>query len=75
MIDGVLRLTNITFARFSVISNPCPSGIYAITNNPLSPDAVHPTVMTSISHLNCDENSLVHFHDPDLEWINQEVYT
>lgn len=74
VIDGVLRLTNITFARFSALSNPCPYGIYAITNNPLSPDAVHPIVMTGTSRLNCDENSLVHFHDPDPDWINQEVH-
>ena len=73
MIDGVLLLSDMVFARFTANSEECLYKISAIGNNPLSPDAVHPIVMTTTTLLNYHPDSLVFFHDPDPDWINQEV--
>ena len=75
VIDGALYLTNITFARFlyNTPSTTCPYNTFAIGNNPLSPDAIHPAILTGTSLLNCDTNSLVFFYDPNPGWITQEV--
>ena len=73
VIDGVLQLTDVMFARFPANSADCHYGTFAIGNNRLSPDAVHPLVISSTTLLDCDTSSLVYFHDPDPTWINQEV--
>ena len=73
VIDGVLLLSEVVFARFTANLEECPYKTFAIGNNPKSPDAVHPAVMTTTTLLNCDTDSLVFFHDPDTQWIKQEV--
>ena len=71
MIDGVLITRRLSFARFT--NDHCNYGTYAIGNNPLSPDAVHPMQMTATSKYNVHLNSLAFFYEPDPEWIVQEV--
>ena len=61
------------FARFLDNDGTCSYDTFAIGNNPLSPDAVHPVVMTGTTRLNSETDSLVFFHDPNPEWIVQEV--
>ena len=73
VIDGVLLLSKVVFARFTANLEECPYKTFAIGNNPKSPDAVHPAVMTTTTLLNCDTDSLIFFHDPDPQWIKQEV--
>ena len=63
-IDGDAHAENVVFVSFTPLQN-CAYGVYAIGNNPLSPDAVHPL------HLSTD--NLAHYYDPDPEWIVQEV--
>ena len=70
MIDGVLKMTNNTFARFF---NNCAYNTYAIGNNPQSPDAVHPVNIISTVKLNVQMTSLAFFYDPNPDWVNQEV--
>ena len=73
MIDGVLETSNVTFARFFNVTGCSNYGVYAIGNNPLSPDAVHPMQMTGSTRLNTDKESIAHYYPPDPEWIVQEV--
>ena len=73
VIDGVLEANNITFARFFNLTGCSNYGVYAIGNNPLSPDAVHPMQLTDCSRLNTDKQSIAYFYPPDPEWIVQEV--
>ena len=75
VIDGALLTSDVVFARFTANSEDCPYKTFAIGNNPQSPDAVHPAVMTTTTLLNCHPDSLVFFHDPNPDWINQEVHT
>ena len=72
VIDGVLNATRISFARFTT-APACSYGVFAVGNNPLSPDAVHPMQMTGTSKYNVDLNSLAFFYEPDPEWIVQEA--
>ena len=46
VIDGVIDASNVTFALN--LSNCSNYGVYAIGNNPLSPDAVHPMQLTTV---------------------------
>ena len=55
MIDGVLRVTNNTFARFF---NSCSYNTYAIGNNPTEPGAVHPVNIIGTVTLNVQPTSL-----------------
>ena len=71
MIDGVVNTNGLSFARF--FGEGCQYNSFAIGNNPLSPDAVHPMHMTGTNKYNVELNSLVFFYEPDVEWINQEV--
>ena len=73
MIDGRLEVTNVTFARFFTLDG-CRYQPFAITNNPLSPDAVHPTEVRGAVKIDVDRLNIAHFYDPKLAWINQEVY-
>ena len=70
VIDGVLKMTNNTFARFF---NNCAYNTYAIGNNPMSPDAVHPVNIIRTVKLNVQMTSLAFFYDPNPNWVNQEV--
>ena len=72
VIDGVVTTNRLTFARFFT-SNGCSYRSYAVGNNPLSPDAVHPMVMAATFKLSVDLTSLVYFYEPNVEWIVQEV--
>ena len=72
VIDGVVYANNLTFARFFETS--CNYGTYAIGNNPLSPDAVHPMHMADTAKFNVEKSSLAFFYEPDVAWINQEVW-
>lgn len=72
VIDGVLNANRISFARFN-IDPTCSYGVFAVGNNPLSPDAVHPLQMTNTSKYNVHLNSLAFFYEPMPEWIVQEV--
>ena len=73
MIDGRLEVTNVTFARFSPLDG-CNYQPFAITNNPLSPDAVHPTEVRGAVKINVDRAHIAHYYPPNPEWINQEVH-
>lgn len=73
VIDGVLETNNITFARFFNLTNCHTYGVYAIGNNPISPDAVHPMQLTGSTRLNTDKQSIAHYYPPDPAWIVQEV--
>ena len=72
VIDGVLKSNGISFARFNS-NDGCSYGSYAIGNNPLSPDAVHPMHMSATNKYNVDLDSLAFFYEPDPAWIVQEV--
>lgn len=73
VIDGVLEVNDVTFARFFNLSDCSNHGVYAIGNNPLSPDAVHPMQVTGCTRLNTDKESIAYYYPPDPEWIVQEV--
>jgi hypothetical protein len=72
VIDGVLLTHRVSFARFTG-DQRCSYGAYAVGNNPLSPDAVHPMVMSATSKYNVNISSLAFFYEPDPGWIVQEV--
>ena len=72
VIDGLLETTNLTFANFYTPSG-CEYSVYAVSNNPLSPDAGHPMYMRSSIKVNASFNSLAFFHEPNPNWIVQEV--
>lgn len=72
VIDGVLNTSRVSFARFTSDSN-CSYGMYAVGNNPLSPDAVHPMQMTGTNKYNVHLDSLAFFYEPNPNWIVQEV--
>ena len=72
VIDGVLETTNMTFASFYTPSG-CKYDVFAVSNNPLSPDAVHPMHMKSSTKINVSFDALVFFHEPNPDWIVQEV--
>ena len=74
VIDGVLNTFGVSFARFTSNQN-CSYGVYAVGNNPLSPDAVHPLQMVGTNKFNVDLDSLAFFYEPDPAWIVQEVCT
>lgn len=71
-IDGDAYAENIVFARFMSLDN-CMYGAFAVGNNPLSADAVHPLRLASVTKLNVSTDNLAHYYDPDPEWIVQEV--
>ena len=71
VIDGVTRVEGVSFARF--FDEGCIYASYAVGNNPLSPDAVHPVHMTGTTKFNVSLSSLVFFYEPNIEWIVQEV--
>ena len=73
VIDGVTRVEGVSFARF--FDEGCVYASYALGNNPLSPDAVHPMHMTGTTKFNVSLSSLVFFYEPNIEWIVQEVGT
>ena len=73
VIDGVLDASNVTFARFFNLTDCSNYGVYAIGNNPLSPDAVHPMQLTDSTKLNTDKDSIAFYYPPDPAWIVQEV--
>ena len=71
MIDGVTDVEGVSFARF--FDEGCIYDSFAIGNNPLSPDAVHPMHLTTTTKFNVSLSSLVFYYEPDMEWIVQEV--
>ena len=71
MIDGVSYFEHVSFARF--FDEGCSYGSFAIGNNPLSPDAVHPMHMSTTTKFNVSLNSLVFYYEPNVDWIVQEV--
>ena len=71
VIDGVTKLEEVSFARF--YDQGCSYHSFAVGNNPLSPDAMHPMHMIMTTKYNVSLNSLVFYYEPDLEWIVQEV--
>lgn len=72
VIDGVVHTSRLVFARFHN-NDGCLYSSYAVGNNPLSPDAVHPMQMRATSKFNVAITSLAFFYEPDPEWIVQEV--
>lgn len=72
VIDGVLSVNNVSFGRFTS-DHGCDYGMFAVGNNPLSPDAVHPMQMTGTSKFNVHLDSLAFFYEPNPDWIVQEV--
>lgn len=72
VIDGVLNANRVSFARFNN-NGDCNYGSYAIGNNPLSPDAVHPVQMRATSKYNVNLDHLAFFYEPNPAWIVQEV--
>ena len=72
VIDGRVEATKVTFARFFSLTN-CPYDIFAVGNNPLSPDAVHPMEMRETSKINVTDNNIAFFYEPDPDWVVQEV--
>ena len=73
VIDGVLEANNVTFARFFNLTDCDNYGVYAIGNNPLSPDAVHPMQMSCSTRLSTDKESIAYYYPPNPDWIVQEV--
>ena len=71
VIDGITNLESVSFARF--FDHDCSYRSFAVGNNPLSPDAVHPMHMTRTTKYNATLNSLVFYYEPNVEWIVQEV--
>ena len=71
VIDGVTNVESVSFARF--FDQDCSYRSFAVGNNPLSPDAVHPMHMTRTTKYNVSLNSLVFYYEPKVEWIVQEV--
>ena len=71
VIDGVVHAVNLSFARFFDLG--CDYGIFAIGNNPISPDAVHPMHMRGTAKFNVNLTLLAFFYEPDVKWIVQEV--
>ncbi len=71
-VDGEATATNITFAHFTPPVDCTYTGAL-ISNNPISPDAVHPLELYSVVKLDTPQNNLVHFYDPNPNWIVQEV--
>ena len=72
VIDGVLNTTRVSFARF-INNHSCDYGMFAVGNNPLSPDAVHSMQMVDTTKYSVDMESLAFFYEPDPGWIVQEV--
>ncbi len=72
VIDGVAIARRVSFARFPS-RHSCSYGIYAIGNNPESPDAVHPLHMTATNKYSVDIDALAFMYEPDPEWRVQEV--
>lgn len=73
VINGVLNTSRLSFARFNRSNHNCMYGVFAVGNNPLSPDAVHPMQMTGTNKYSVDLDSLAFYYEPDPEWIVQEV--
>lgn len=74
VIDGVSEANNVTFARFFNLTDCSQNyGAYAIGNNPLSPDAVHPMQLSNSTRLNTAKESIAYYYPPDPTWIVQEV--
>ena len=71
VVDGVTEVERVSFARF--FDEGCDYNSYAIANNPLSPDAVHPMHMSTTTKYNVSLSALVFYYEPDVEWIVQEV--
>lgn len=71
MIDGVTVAERVSFARF--FDKDCLYSSYAIGNNPLSPDAMHPMHITMTTKFNVNMSSLIFYYEPNVEWIVQEV--
>ena len=71
-VDGDAYAENIVLVNF-VSLDDCGYGVFAVGNNPLSADAVHPLRLKSITKLNVSTDNLAHYYDPDPEWIVQEV--
>ena len=71
-VDGIAMATNVTFAHFAKPQN-CEYNSALISNNPISPDAVHPLDIMGVIKLDVPQENLVHFYDPNPDWINQEV--
>ena len=63
------------FISSSMYTNGHVNADHSHTNNPLSPDAIHPLHMQHTTKLSVDQNSLVLYYDPNPAWIVQEVRT
>ena len=72
VIDGVVNMHQVSFARFTT-NHSCSYGMYAVANNPESPDAVHPLHLMGTNKYNVDLDALAFFYEPDPYWIVQEV--
>ncbi|KAI6655737.1 Fibrocystin-L-like [Oopsacas minuta] len=70
VIDGDCLVSNVTFANFQ--NRDCTFSDFAITNNPVSPDAVTPITIQRSNIIHVDDNLLMHFYPPNIAWIVQE---
>lgn len=71
-VDGRAEAVGVTFAHFTPPTD-CSYSSALVTNNPLSPDAVHPLEINNVIQIDVTHENLVHFYDPDPNWIVQEV--
>eukprot|EP00117_Sycon_ciliatum_P037364 scpid335/ scgid27970/ Fibrocystin-L; Polycystic kidney and hepatic disease 1-like protein 1 len=74
-IRGRMEVSDVAFARFYPIPSSfpgCPVGQFAVMNNDLSPDAMHPLHMERTVRLDVGANNLAFMYPPKLGWINQE---
>lgn len=71
-VDGKAEASGITFAHF-IPPSDCSYSSALICNNPLSPDAVHPLEISGVTKINVTQEGLIHFYDPNPDWIVQEV--
>ena len=72
-IRGQVNFTDTTFANFVSESNMCGKKAFAIGNNKLSPDAMHPNYFRLTNLINVLSSRLAHMYPPDPAWIVQEV--
>lgn len=71
-VDGDATAVNLVFAHFNSTTD-CSYTSALISNNPISPDAVHPLELSGVVKFDVSHDNLIHFYDPDPDWIVQEV--
>jgi plastocyanin len=70
-IAGQVNLTSVTFARFGNYQ-PCEHDSFAVGNNELSPDAMHPNYFENTKLIDVDPLKIAHLWPPNPAWIVQE---